>query len=154
MLQGRISRVCPLNEGSARYLPCVWVVLEVGEGSLENLHFVEVHLYVPMPVRDIVMQFPASCSPCFQGKNSNLLIGITSVGPLLNFRMALANGGAVVLSEGGVAVVAPYNHVCNTLIEIRKIWFTRYISFKGVSFATKGKSGTFKLYMTKSNTSR
>ena len=44
--------------------------------------------------------------------------------------------------------------VCNTLIEIRKIWFTRYISFKGVSFATKGKSGTFKLYMTKSNTSR
>ncbi len=27
--------------------------------------------------------------------------------------------------------------------------FTRYICFKGVSFATKGKSGTFKLYMTK-----
>jgi hypothetical protein len=101
--------MCPLNKGSARYLTCVWVVLEVGEGSLENLDFVEVHLLVPMPVRDIVMQFPASCPPCFQGKNSNLFIGITSVGSLLYFRWALANGDAVVPSEGGVAVVAPYN---------------------------------------------
>ncbi len=63
------------------------------------------------------------------------------------------SSGSVCVS-GSVSSVRVSSVVCNTLIEIRKIWFTRYISFEGVSFATKGKSGTFKLYMTKSNTFR